>query len=66
VTLSVWLGIGVAAVTLISAFGVFIRFLVKYYLSELLPDGNGGHNLRGKVDRIEQRLDTLMEILLSK
>ena len=55
-----------ASVTLISAFGMAVRFLVKYYLSELLPDGNGGHNLRGQVDRIEKRLDTLMEILLSK
>jgi hypothetical protein len=65
-TLNEWLGVGVASVTLISAFGLGVRFLVKYYLSELLPDSNGGHNLRGKVDRIEQRLDTLMEILLDK
>ena len=41
-----------------------VRHLVKYYLSELRPDGNGGHNLRGRVDRIEQRVDKIYEMLL--
>ena len=34
-----------------------VRHLVKYYLAELRPDNNGGHNLRGRVDRIEVRVD---------
>jgi hypothetical protein len=38
--------------------------MVKYYLSELKPDGNGGHNLAGRVERIEQRVDKIYEILL--
>jgi predicted transcriptional regulator len=37
---------------------------VKHYLSELLPDGNGGHNLRGRVERIEARVDRIYEMLL--
>lgn len=41
-----------------------IRKIVKYYLSELKPDGNGGHNLAGRVERIEQRVDKIYEILL--
>jgi hypothetical protein len=41
-----------------------IRKLVKYYLSELKPDNNGGHNLAGRVERIEQRVDRIYEILL--
>jgi hypothetical protein len=41
-----------------------IRHLLKEYLSELKPDGNGGHNLRGRVDRIEQRVDKIYEMLL--
>ena len=41
-----------------------VRHLVKYYLAELKPDGNGGHNLRGRVDRIEQRVDKIYEMLL--
>jgi hypothetical protein len=41
-----------------------VRHLVKYYLAELKPDGNGGHNLAGRVERIEQRVDRIYEILL--
>ena len=43
-----------------------VRHLVKYYLAELMPDNNGGHNLRGRVDRIEAKVDTIMEILLAR
>lgn len=41
-----------------------VRHLVKYYLSELKPDGNGGHNLVGRVERIEIRVDKIYEMLL--
>ena len=41
-----------------------VRHLVKYYLSELRVDNNGGHNLAGRVERIEQRVDRIYEILL--
>lgn len=41
-----------------------VRHLVKYYLSELRDDGNGGHNLRGRVDRIEARVDKIYEMML--
>ena len=41
-----------------------VRHLVKYYLSELKPDGNGGHNLVGRVERIEDRVDKIYEMLL--
>jgi hypothetical protein len=37
---------------------------VKYYLSELKPDGNGGHNLAGRVERIEIRVDRIYEMLI--
>ena len=48
-----------------------IRFLVKNYLSELKPDGNGGHNLEGRLVRVEKstekmesKLDHMYEILI--
>lgn len=41
-----------------------VRHLVKYYLSELRDDGNGGHNLVGRVERIEVRVDKIYELLL--
>lgn len=43
-----------------------VRHLVKHYLSELLPDDNGNHNLRGRVERIEQRVDKIYELLLEE
>lgn len=57
----------VIAVGLCSLLGVMaglIRHLVKYYLSELREDGNGGNNLRGRVDRIEIRVDEIYRLLL--
>jgi len=56
----------VSIVTIIGSFIASVRWLVKHYLSELKPDGNGGHNLEGRVLRIEQKLDTLMQILISQ
>jgi hypothetical protein len=57
---------GVAVVTLATAFAGLIRFLVRHYLSELKSDGNGGHNLRGRVDRIEIRVDEIYRLLLER
>jgi len=57
---------GVAIVTLATAFAGGIRFLVRHYLSELKQDGNGGHNLRGRVDRIEVRVDEIYRLLLER
>lgn len=61
-----WMALAVSSVTIIGALVASVRWLTKHYLSELKPDGNGGHNLEGRVARIEQKLDTLYEILISK
>ena len=50
--------------TLAGLMAGLVRHLVKYYLSELKPDGNGGHNLVGRVERIEIRVDKIYEMLL--
>lgn len=51
----------------LSAFAAgLVRHLVKYYLHELKPDNNGGHNLRGRVDRIETRVDEIYKLLLER
>lgn len=60
------LAIVVAICTLIGFAAGLVRHLVKHYLAELRPDNNGGHNLRGRVDRIEAKVDTIMEILLAR
>ena len=60
--ISVILGI----ISLVGVLFGLIRHLVKHYLSELRPDNNGGHNLRGRVEHIEQRVDRIYELLLDK
>jgi hypothetical protein len=57
-------GIALGSFTILGLGAGLIRHLVKYYLSELRPDGNGGHNLAGRVDRIEKRVDKIYEMLL--
>jgi hypothetical protein len=64
-------GIALGSFTILGLGAGLIRHLVKYYLSELRPDGNGGHNLRGRIDhmesrveRMDQKIDKIYEILL--
>ena len=57
-------GIALGSFTILGLGAGLIRHLVKAYLTELKPDGNGGHNLAGRVERIEQRVDRIYEILL--
>jgi len=57
-------GIAVGSCTILGLWAGLIRKMVKYYLSELKPDNNGGHNLHGRVERIEQRVDKIYELLL--
>ena len=56
----------VAILTIVGSFVAAVRWLVKHDLSELKPDNNGQHNLEGRICRIENKLDTLYEILISK
>lgn len=60
-----WAGLTVSIFTIIAGLVAAIRYLVRNYLSELKPDGNGGHNLEGRVKRIEDKLDTLYTILIT-
>lgn len=61
-----WAGLAVALITILGSLIASVRWLVKHYLSELKPDKNGQHNLEGRICRIENKLDTLYEILISK
>jgi hypothetical protein len=46
---------GLAGVT------ALVHFLVKHYLSELKP--NGGSSIKDQVNRLEVRVDTIIEML---
>jgi hypothetical protein len=56
----------IAVATMLGFAAGLVRHLVKYYLSELRIDNNGGHNLRGRVDRIEAKVDSIYEMLLQR
>ena len=47
------IGIALGSATILGLGAGLVRHLVKFYLSELKHDGNGGHNLAGRVERIE-------------
>ena len=59
-----WDGFAVAVSTLIGTLTVGVRHLVKHYLSELRP--NGGSSVKDQVNRLEQKVDTLYQILIQK
>lgn len=66
-----WVGIAVGVTTLVGAFAVSVRHLVKYYLAELKP--NGGSSIKDKVrdidqkvDKLESRIDEIYRLLLDR
>ena len=56
-----WAALSVSLVTIVAAFVTSVRWLVKHYLSELKT--NGGSSLRDQVNRLETRVDTIIEML---
>lgn len=63
-TFTDWAALSVAMCTIIGSFIGSVRWLVTRYLSELIPDKNGGHNLEGRIARLEKRIDEIIDILL--
>jgi len=61
-----WAGIAVSVATIVASFAGAVRWMVKHYLSELKPDGNGGHNLEGRLSRVESRVDQIYILLCEK
>ena len=59
-----WAGLAVAATTLVATLAMTVRHLVKYYLSELRP--NGGSSLRDSVDRLERQVEEIYSILINR
>lgn len=59
-----WATFGVALITIIAAFGGFVRWLVKHYLYELKP--NSGSSLKDSVTRLEEKVEILYQILIQR
>ena len=56
-----WAGLAVAVTTLVGTLAMTVRHLVKYYLSELRP--NGGSSLKDKVDSLEEKVQFLTDLV---
>jgi len=59
-----WAALAVAITTLIGTLAITVRHLVKHYVSELRT--NGGSSVKDQVNRLEQKVDTLYQILIQK
>ena len=59
-----WTAIIVSVITIISAFGATIRFLVKHYLYELKP--NSGGSINDRVRKLEGEVDQIYYMLITK
>ena len=51
----------VAVVTILGGVATYVQFMIKHYLSELKP--NGGGSIKDQVNRLEARVDTIIELL---
>jgi len=59
-----WASLIVAGIAVVTAFAATIRWMVKHYLYELRP--NGGSSLKDQVNRLERRLDEVIDMLLDR
>jgi hypothetical protein len=53
--------IAVGIITVLGGVAAYLQFLVKHYLNELKP--NGGSSIKDQVNRLEARVDTIIELL---
>ena len=53
--------IAVAIVTVLGGVTAMLQFLIKHYLAELKP--NSGASIKDQVNRLEARVDTIIEML---
>ena len=51
----------VAVVTILGGVASYVQFMIKHYLKELKP--NGGSSIKDQVNRLEARVDTIIELL---
>ena len=51
----------VAVISILGGIASYTQFMIKHYLSELKP--NGGGSIKDQVNRLETRVDTIIELL---
>jgi len=53
--------LAVAIVTVLGGVTAMLQFMMKHYLAELKP--NSGSSIKDQVNRLEARVDTIIEML---
>lgn len=59
-----WAGVAVAVVTIVSGVAGAVRWMVKHYLHELVP--NSGSSIKDKINKLETRVDEIYLLLIGK
>ena len=59
-----WAAFALSITSLVGAFAVMVRWMVKHYLNELKP--NGGGSVKDQVNRLEQRVDDIYKMLCER
>ena len=58
VDLAAW---AVGVISVLGGVASYTQFMIKHYLAELKP--NGGSSIKDQVNRLETRVDTIIELL---
>jgi hypothetical protein len=58
-----WAAFALSITSLIGAFAIMVRWMVKHYLAELKP--NSGSSLKDSVTRLERQIEEIYRILLT-
>jgi hypothetical protein len=61
VTAQDYAALSVAIISILGGVAAYVQFMIKHYLSELRP--NGGSSIKDQVNRLEARVDTIIEML---
>ena len=59
-----WAGVAVAIVTVVGGIAAAIRWMVKHYLHELVP--NSGSSMKDKINKLESRIDEIYLLLIER
>ena len=51
----------VGIISVLGGMASYTQFMIKHYLTELKP--NGGSSIKDQVNRLETRVDTIIEML---
>ena len=63
-TANEWASLAVAIVTIVAGIATAIRWMVKHYLHELVP--NSGSSIKDKINKLETRVDEIYVLLIER